>query len=150
MLMGKNPPMRNAQDKIFIDADAFVALLDLDDPNHQKARRLNKYIERQRISGISSNFAICEAITVISQNVGHATAVNFGQKIFQNEVLIIETDRQQELEALQKFSQATSKNVRFTDFVNMVIMDRLHIDTIFSFDRHYSQAGFKLLSISSG
>lgn len=139
--------MQKVQDKIFIDADAFVALLNLDDPNHQKARRLNKYIEGQKISGISSNFAIGEAITVISQDVGHSKAVNFGQKILQNEVLIIDADRYHELEALKRFAQATSKNARFTDFVNMVMMDELHIDTVFSFDKHYPQAGYKLLSI---
>lgn len=135
------------ENKIFIDADAFVALIDKKDPNHKRAQKFNDHIEEANYIVFTSNFAAGESITVISQNAGHSLAVAFGKKLFTEEILVIDVKRQQELKALVKFAQQKSKNVRFTDFVNMVLMDELKIKTIFSFDKHYKKAGYLRLGI---
>ena len=93
-------------DRIFIDADAFVALLDKKDSNHRPSEKLNNQIEKANYTAFTSNFAIGEAITVISQNVGHKLAVAFGRKIFANEIFIIEVNRKHQIAALEKFSYA--------------------------------------------
>lgn len=136
---------KRGKSRIFIDADAFVALLDKKDPNHKKAQKINNYIEETGYTVFTSNFAVGEAITVISQNAGHSLAVAFGKKLFTGEIFIIDVNRQQAIAALKKFAWQKSKNVRFTDFVNMVLMDELKIETIFSFDKHYQKSGYKLL-----
>lgn len=46
--------------------------------------------------------------------------------------------------ALEIFKKQTSKNARFTDAVNMAIMESEGIDFIFSFDRDYLKNKFKL------
>lgn len=51
----------------------------------------------------------------------------------------------QEGASIELFNKISSKNTRFTDCLNMAIMKELKINTIFSFDKHYKQAGFKLL-----
>ena len=133
--------------KIFVDADAFVSLVNPDDGNHHDAVAISKYIKFHNLELMTSNFAIGEAITVISQETTLKKAVEFGKDVFSgSEVLVIDVDRSHQLRALEKMSHATSKNVRFTDFVNMVLMKELDIATIFSFDRHYRQAGFTLLT----
>ena len=137
--------MPGRRDKLFIDADAFVALLDKKDPNHKKAQKINNQIEKAGCTVFTSNFAAGEAITVISQNAGQALAIAFGKKLFADEIFIVEVDRQQEITALEKFAAQRSKNARFTDFMNMILMDELGINTIFSFDKHYLKAGYKLL-----
>lgn len=135
--------------KIFVDADAFVSIFNTKDGSHKKALLISNYLRTQNILLVTSNLAVGEAITVISQDVGLQEAVAFGKDVFSGDTQIIYADNNQELKALERFSEATSKNVRFTDFVNMVIMDALHIDTIFSFDKHYLQAGYKLLPVPS-
>ena len=132
-------------DRIFVDADAFVALLDKKDPSHRPAKKLNNQIEKANYTAFTSNFAIGEAITVISQNASHKLAIAFGEKVFANEIFIIDVNRRHQIAALKKFSTQKSKNARFTDFVNMVLMDELGIETIFSFDKHYQKGGYKLL-----
>ncbi len=150
MLMGRNPAMQNDEtQKIFVDADAFVSIFHSTDRNHNQALLISNHLKTKNILLITSNLAIGEAITVISQDVGLAEAVAFGNKVFSGDTQIIYVDKNQELKALDNFAKATSKNVRFTDFVNMVLMDELRIDTIFSFDKHYPQSGYKLLSIPS-
>ena len=133
--------------RIFIDADAFVAAVNSNDSNHKKALIFSKYIKAQKFDVVTSNFAIGEAITVISQKTGLAKAIEFGMRIYQGEVLIINVDRAQQMEALGRLRQQNSKNTRFTDLVNMVLMDDLKIDIIFSFDKHYEKAGYRRLGM---
>lgn len=134
------------KNNIFIDTDAFVALTDKNDPNHEKARKINVYLEETKASVYTSNFVFGEAVTVISQNVNHDMASVFGNKIAQSEINIIDANRQHSRNAFDRFTSAQSKNVRFTDYINMVLMDELNIKHIFSFDKHYKQEGyFRLL-----
>lgn len=135
--------------RIFIDADAFVALIDQNDANHSQALLINPIIKKMNYSSFTSNFAVGEAITVLSQNKGHSHAVAFGKKMFSNKITIIDATRPHQLKALQKFAQATSKNVRFADYINMVMMEELAITTIFSFDKHYKREGCKRLGVDS-
>lgn len=146
MHMEKSQALLKAS-RIFIDADAFVATINAKDSNHQKAITISKYIKHRHVQAITSNFTIGEAITVISQKTGLEKAISFGRKIYKGEILIIDAARNTQLEALEKFSLVKSKNVRFTDFVNMALMEELKITTIFSFDKHYKQAGFTLLNL---
>ena len=134
------------KNKVFIDTDAFVALADKDDPHYHFACELNLLLENGDYSAYTSNFTFGETVTVISQNTSHTLAVAFGEKLLQSEIMIIDANRKQEILAMKIFAAAKSKNVRFTDFVNMVLMKELDIATIFSFDRHYKLAGFTLLT----
>lgn len=131
--------------KIFVDADAFVAIANKEDPNHKIAVRIAKLLDEHRASLITSGFAFGEAVTVISQKVGLNEAVQAGLDISQG-VAVIDTSSEHRERALQRFAMQTTKNARFTDVVNMVLMDELKTDTIFSFDEHYKKSGYKLLA----
>lgn len=131
--------------RIFIDADALVGIADKEDTNHKKAIKLAKLVAKRKISLITSNFALGEAITIVSQNVGHQKAVRMGYDIQKGRIVVVDVVQGQREKAMEKFSEQTTKNARFTDMVNMVLMDELKIDTIFSFDGHYPKNGYKLL-----
>jgi len=138
--------MPGRKSRIFIDADAFVALANPKDSNHKKALRLSRAIKFQKTEVFVSSFAIGEAITVISQKIGLNKAFVFGIQAYEGEVIIIDANRDQQLKALKRIPQQTSKNIRFADFINMVLMDELKIKIIFSFDKHYQKSGYELLS----
>lgn len=132
--------------RVFVDADAFVAAANKKDPNHKKALRLGKLLAQAKVVKLTSDFAFGEAVTVVSQKVGHIQAVRMGYDI-QGGATIVDSTQIHREKALEKFSKQTTKNARFTDMVNMVLMDELKIDTIFSFDEHYPKSGYKLLSV---
>lgn len=148
--MVKNPIMpeeeKNKQ-SIFIDADALVALTDQNDASHTQAKEIQAYLATFPHRRYSSSFAVGEAITVISQNGGLSLAIPFAQTIFSGDIHVIDASRRHCLNAVKKFTKQTSKNARFTDMINMILMENLDIDTIFSFDKHYEQAGFHLLTV---
>lgn len=135
------------QNNIFVDADALVAISDISDSNHKKARQLAAILEEENLSLYISSFAFGEAVTVASQNVSLKKAIELGKKIKQGMCSIIDVNSKHIDKAFVRFSKQTSKNSRFTDVVNMVLMDELKINTIFSFDDYYPKNGYKLLSV---
>lgn len=134
-----------SSNKIFIDADAFIALSRADDSNHRSALKIQRLVEKKDPQVFTSNFAFGEAVTIISQKSGIVLAMAFSKETLGGEIVVIDISREHLEKALAKFSQQTTKNTRFTDMVNMVLMDELKIDTIFSYDEHYKKNGYKLL-----
>lgn len=136
----------NLLNNIFIDTDVVIALAVADDSNYSRSKKLQKIIDESKLKVFTSNFVIGEIITVLSQRIGVEFASKIGKHMMDGGITIINVSRDQMKKALKKFSEQTSKNSRFTDMINMVLMDELKIDTIFSFDKHYSKNGYKLLS----
>lgn len=133
--------------KLFVDADAFVALRYNKDPNHINALASASQALRAGLIFITSDPAFGEAITVISQNVGILKATSFAEDTLNDEFEIIEVDASLRRKALDFFKKQTSKNSRFTDCINMAIMREQNVNTIFSFDEHYKKNGFKRFGI---
>lgn len=133
--------------KVFIDADAFVAIWDKKDSNHKKVLFLVTKLDELEIKVFTSDFAFGEVITIISQNAGKKKALSFIKYITTSEIGIERNTEEREDRAIEQFKKFASKNTRFTDCLNMVIMKELGIDTIFSFDKHYKKAGFNRFGI---
>lgn len=133
--------------KILIDADAFVALNYLDDFSHNRAVALSQEVKDLNISLITSDPAFGEAVTVISQRGGLDLAVAFAEDILGGEIEIVEVDSSLRRKGLDIFKKQTSKNSRFTDCINMAIMKKENLDTIFSFDVQYKKNKFKRFGI---
>ncbi len=128
--------------ELFVDADAFVALVDSKDSNHELAVAVSSSVSKFALGSVTSDPALGEAITVISQNVGHQIAVNFGQEVLSSRLEIVEVDTKIRNKAFEIFKDQRSKNSRFTDAVNMAIMEQRGLKEIFSFDEDYKKSGF--------
>jgi len=133
--------------KIFVDADAFVALANPADSNNSQAIFFAKVITQNSFQLITSDPAFGEAITIIRQETSLKTAIEFTERILTDPILIIEVDSSLRRQALDIFKNQSSKNSRFTDCVNMAIMKNENLDTIFSFDEHYKKNGFKRFGV---
>lgn len=151
--MAKNPVtvgfMKRSQvpEKIFVDADAFVSVAEKNNSNHKQAIEAAKEMALKEVVAFTSNFAFGEALTVVSQLMGVKLAMKMARDVKAGGYNIIDVTGEQMELALERFSVQASKNTRFTDVVNMVLMDELGIETIFSFDRHYLKGGYKLLGV---
>lgn len=136
----------NSSSQILVDADALVGITDQHDGLHTWAVATSAFLERHGVAAAISNFAFGEAVTIISQRLGKRIAELTIEKILSS-TSIIDATNGQRIAATKRFFSLKSKNTRFTDCINMVIMDELGIDTIFSHDLHYKQAGYKRLGI---
>lgn len=131
--------------KVLIDADAFVGLIYKKDANHQAASRIIELIPDVQL--ITSSFAYGEAITVLSQKAGRATVLKFIKDTQDSSTIIIDIDFAFRHQGEEVFKRQTSKNVSFTDCLNMAVMKEEDIKEIFSFDKIYKKNGFIRLGL---
>lgn len=145
--MAINLQIMSKVQKLFVDADAFVALNDQKDPNYQHAVTFSSLASSSRIPLITSDPAFGEAITVISQNINLRQAIQFAEEILASSIEIVEVDPGLRKAGLEIFKKQTSKNSRFTDCINMAIMKKMSLNTIFSFDVQYKKNKLKRFGI---
>src|ERR671915_2065630 len=93
--------------KIFVDADAFVALTVETDTNHEKARSLLNLLSVNPVLFLTSNYVFSESITIISQRASHQTAVAFIAKMqsMESPFQITRADENIEEEAIGVFKR---------------------------------------------
>lgn len=130
----------------FVDADVFVSLANKADTNHGWAITVSEALVKKDIPLVTSGYAFGEAVTVISQQLGRNIAMGSAEAIVRS-ISIIDPDEEVRLCALDLFGAQTSKNVRFTDCVNMILMKDLDIKEIFSQDKHYKKNGFLRIGV---
>ena len=133
--------------KLLIDADAFVALNDKGDSNYQKVIKISEFITISKTTLFTSDPAFGEAITVISENVGLKKAVEFAEEVLRSNIEIIEVDPKLRRDALEIFKKQRSKNTRFTDCVNIAILNDKGLKEIFSFDSDYKKSGILRIGV---
>lgn len=137
--------IRDSITKVFIDADAFVALYYSNDPHHAKALRISNAIKE--LDGYTSYFVLGEAVTVISKYTSLQNAGEFIEIVLASELTIFSLDHSLFVKGKEVFSKQTSKNFRFSDAVNIALIKEHGIDAVFSFDNHYKQNGITRVGI---
>ncbi len=131
---------------ILVDSDIFVAINKSDDTNHIKAKKLLENLLTQQVYFVTTNYIFSETVTVLSQKVGHTTAVKFISEIKtpQSDFEVYWITPEMEEEAIEIFRKQTSKNTSFVDCANMAALQLNKWDFIFSFDSIYKKNGFKI------
>lgn len=131
---------------IFIDTGAFIARYLSHDQYHQRAVSFWDKLGSSNERCFTSNFVLDETYTLLGRRAGSDFAVQRAINIYASEALVIlRPDQNEELKALDYFNKYADQNVSFTDCVSFVLMKREKIHRVFSFDKHFELAGFKLL-----
>ena len=133
--------------KFLIDADAIVSLKNPDDSGYEWALNTLKKIRHVESIVYLSSFAYGEALTVISMQMGLRMALTVDDLIQESEFVMIDVNETFRRQGLKWFAKQTSKNSRFTDCVNMAVMEKYGVSKVFSRDEHYKKNGFVRLGI---
>jgi predicted nucleic acid-binding protein len=135
--------------RILVDSDAWVALAKQNDAHHGEAQKILTFLEEHPVQLFTTNYVFTESVTVISQRVSHAAALQYiaaiKRPLASLKVLWVTEDLEEP--ALELFRSMTSKNVSLVDCANMAAMDYWKLDAIFSFDHVYSQHGYADISV---
>jgi len=128
--------------KIFLDSNLFIALLNQNDSSHVSAVRVLGEIQRLRLNALTSNFVISEVITVLSQRVDKNLAISFADAIYRVPSLqILTVDRTVELMAIEYLKRVESKNVSFCDCTIFAILELLQVPYLATFDKDFKKSG---------
>ena len=132
---------------LFIDTGAFIAKFLPDDQFHSKAVEIWSQLDRKQTKIVTSNFVLDETLTLLARRSSYAFAAEVAQALYSSEVIkIVRPTLETELSALTFFEKFSDQKVSFTDCISFQLMKENNIKNIFSFDRHFTLAGFDLFS----
>lgn len=130
---------------IYIDTGAFLSRYVANDQYHHRAVKAWKRIARERTRCFTSNFVLDETLTLLARRAGYAFAAERAGIFYDSAVLtILRPDRDDEISALEYFQKYADQKVSFTDAVSFVLMRKAKLKRVFSYDRHFQHAGFKV------
>lgn len=122
---------------IFIDASAYLAILQPFDSLHQKGLELGAKIAGK---DLVTSFAILgEVLTVGSQRHNRQAAFDFVNDILESNTKIVFEDQNLIDKALTIFSKIKDKDVSWVDCYSFAIIQEQKIPSVFSFDRDFEK-----------
>jgi uncharacterized protein len=131
---------------IFVDCAAFLGRYLVRDPYHVAALKQWDDLRNERF--LTSNHVLAEALTLMARRAGYKFAAERAERIYFSEAFeIVSSTLQDEHEALRYFRKFADQQVSFVDCISFAIMKRERISTAFTFDRHFIDAGFKVIGL---
>ncbi|MBM3119704.1 PIN domain-containing protein [Candidatus Shapirobacteria bacterium] len=133
------------QSPVFIDTSFFKAILDEKDDFYKEALGIWEKLRAENASLLTSNYILDEVFTLIRKRSGVAKVKEFRELVIQNaaSLKIIRVTAADEANAWNWFLEAW-RDLSFTDCVSFALMERVGLKRVATFDRHFSQAGFKV------
>ena len=136
---------------VFVDAGPLYALSVPRDQYHKKTTAVISKLKKDHIQPITSDYVLNEAITSIitSQKGSYRLAMQLTDWLFEKPAIVrIEWITQsiffKSLLTFRRFNK--DKQWSFTDCTSYVLIKELKIDQVFTFDKHFKQMGFSILS----
>lgn len=128
---------------VFVDTSAWYALIDKVDRHHMSAA---DFLKDNDIPLLTTNFIFDETITLLMIRHGWQVAKEFGLKLrdsnFISMLPVLDEDEEKAWEIFLKYKD---KDFSYTDCTSFAVMDRLKIDTAFSFDSHFQAMKFQVM-----
>lgn len=130
---------------VFFDTSAFLAMLNKDDANHQKAKRVwEELIYSDKIL-ITSNYVIVESLALIQRRLGIEAV-----RAFQEDVLSLINiewiDKSTHEAGTSALLTASRKKLSLVDCISFEIMRNIGAKKVFAFDQHFEEQGFQIIS----
>lgn len=133
--------------KAFIDTSGFKAVIDPEDDFHSQVVEIWQGLKEKEAQLVTSNYVLDETFTLLRAKCGLDTAVGFKKALAESQksLTIYRVTVADEAEAWKWFKKKWSK-LSFTDCVSFAMMERLSIEQVITFDRHFARAGFELVT----
>jgi hypothetical protein len=131
--------------RLFIDSGAFVATNLPRDQYHQRSREAWEQLANSSFRLYSSDAVFQETMALLHHRVGPELAIRWAEDHFQGKVISwLPINAQVQKAALPWMKKFADQAVSFVDATSFVLMRRENIRHVFSFDRHFAAAGFRL------
>jgi predicted nucleic acid-binding protein len=124
---------------IFVDTGFIIALESVTDQNHEKALQLWNELLKDLPVMVTTTYVIDEIVTFFNSRSRHAKAVEIGNRLMSSRsVQVIHIDKGLFDKGWQYFHS-------MTDCISFIVMKEQVSESALSFDKHFTQAGFKVL-----
>jgi predicted nucleic acid-binding protein len=123
---------------IFIDASAYIGILNPDDSNHKKALELSSFLTQENHT-ITSYAVLGEVLTVGSMRYNRKASIDFVKGIFESKTTIVAENSELRKKAFKIFQDIKDKDVSWVDCYSFAIIDHYKIEKVFSFDKDFKK-----------
>lgn len=125
---------------VFVDTGAWYAAANRRDAHHQEAAGFLRDSKRPLLT---TNYVVLETANLLNARAGHAMAALFLDQARQSRMLSIHhVGHKLHDEARALFQRHADKRWSLTDCASFALMTELGLTEAFSFDQHFTQAGF--------
>ena len=121
---------------ILVDTGAWYAVTDTADRHHQEAGRF--FLDQApKTTLVTTDLILSETWTLLNSHLGRYAAITFWETLRETRTPILTIDPV-DLEAAWRITQAfPDQTISFVDCTSFVLMERLGINEVFTFDAHF-------------
>lgn len=137
--------------EVFIDTSGLYALADRRDPFHARMAKCIATLIKSGISLILTDYIIDEACTLAKVRAGSYAALQLLEIVERSRafrVLWVGVERFETAKTF--FRKHSDQGYSFTDCTSFVLMHEIEIQDALTTDRHFAEAGFRMLPKPSG
>ena len=128
---------------VFLDTSFLIALENADDQYRPVAQTCWQDFQRNPLPLVTTSYILDETVTFFNSRGFHSKAVEIGQCLLASPgIQLIHVDESLFQAGWRWFIQHDDKRYSLTDSISFALMKQLDLKTAFSFDKHFSQAGF--------
>ena len=126
--------------RVFADSAFWIARRDMDDPRHDLAAEIAQWLVLHRYTIVATPFIFAETHAYFSRNSELKEFII--DDFWENpSVQIDQPTHRDQMDAIALLRRFPDKTYPFADAVSFVVMKRLQIDQVVTFDRHFRQFG---------
>ena len=133
----------------FIDASAWVAIIDPNEANHQKARDFFEYLLERDAKLVTNNYVIDQVLDVLKERFDINLVTEF-MRIIEESILTINLrmdwiSKRVRRAAVNNFLRSSNKDLKLSHFYLKETIKRKKVDMIFSYDRNVFEFGIPVV-----
>jgi predicted nucleic acid-binding protein len=130
-----------------IDTSAFFALGDRHNAVYPIARAIQDRLIGGRWRVVTTNFVVAETHALVLARRDRTDAARVLREIDgSKDLVVVRVEEGDERRAREIIYQYTDKDFSLTDATSFAVIERLGVGYAFTFDRHFAQYGFAVLS----
>lgn len=137
---------RYERPKVFVDTAAYVALADRRDSLHHAAHQIQTALIKRHARLLTTNFVFAETHALLVKRIGIEAALDVCLALRESPTQLVRVAEGDEDRALDILTGYTDKDFSYTDATSFAVMERLGVETVFTFDHHFGQYGFQALT----
>ena len=127
---------------VFVDTSAFLAVLDADDQQHERARRAWEQLIAGGEPLLTSSYVLVETFALAQRRLGMGAVRAFHEDVCPILAIKWVSDAVHHAGVEAMLAQGR-RRLSLVDCVSFEVMRRNDVDRAFCFDGHFAEAGFR-------
>jgi predicted nucleic acid-binding protein len=131
---------------VYVDTAALIALAHKRDSLHERTVAVYKKLLDKNTRFITTNAVLLEVGNTFSRSSHKPLALSLFHLVHDSVSWeVISTDGKWFIAGMELFQKRTDKDWSLTDCIGIAVAETYSVENVFTSDRHFKQAGFKIL-----